>query len=117
MNKILLLEAIRQSNLHPTTKSFLSSILKGVDDMLENAEGTQEYQGPTGMLPLGGTPVENDRTYIPTDDELKEVFGSSDSSFNATPMPKQVTPFNPNAQTAEEKQAWLTELVGPPPKR
>ena len=29
--KILLYQAIMQSNLHPTTKSFLSSILKNVD--------------------------------------------------------------------------------------
>lgn len=35
MNKSLLLEAIRQSNLKSTTKSFLSEILiKGINDML-----------------------------------------------------------------------------------
>lgn len=111
MNKILLFEAIRQSNLHPTTKSFLAQVLKGVDDMLENVEGAQTYEGPTGMLPLTGTPNEDDETYIPTDEELQDVFGSAGS-----PMPKQVTPFNPNSQTPEEKQAWLRELVGPPPR-
>lgn len=30
MNKILLIESIRQSNLHPTTKSFLGQVLKNV---------------------------------------------------------------------------------------
>lgn len=35
MNKYLLLEAIRQSNLHPTTKSFIAAVLK-------NAPGSQD---------------------------------------------------------------------------
>lgn len=42
MNKFLLLEAIRQSNLHPTTKSFLSAVLK---DATSNPEGYDPLTG------------------------------------------------------------------------
>lgn len=44
MNKFLLLQAINQSNLHPTTKSFLSSVLKNMEEgKKEDKEDKKEF--------------------------------------------------------------------------
>lgn len=44
MNKYLLLEAIRQSNLHPTTKSFIAAVLKDATNVDPNNEPTDDIE-------------------------------------------------------------------------
>lgn len=59
MNKSLLLQAIRQSNLHPTTKSFLGEILKS----------------PIGTTQAGVTPMEHSEEYGWGDEEAFDEAG------------------------------------------
>lgn len=69
MNKselILLYEAIRQSNLHPTTKSFLGEVLKNMDESTEVGMGGSTKVGGSGTTEIEpnikispGTGIEN----------------------------------------------------------
>jgi hypothetical protein len=51
MNRFLLLEAIRQSNLHPTTKSFIAAVLKNDPSKGEGSES--EDQGIESLMEGG----------------------------------------------------------------
>lgn len=119
MNKILLIEAIRQSNLHPTTKSFLAQVLKNVDGVSKDGE---PFVHP-GDLPGGEELTEEESAagfrQPGWDDRSAALSEMMHDHYmeNQERMSREVKPFNPASQTAEEKQAWLQELLGPAPKR
>lgn len=73
MNKYLLLEAIRQSNMHPTTKSFLGSILKNVEEG-EQSESGDSAEGGTTPPADGGTKPRRRGKLLPRMEENTPVF-------------------------------------------
>lgn len=101
MNKFLLLQAIKQSNLHPTTKSFLSSVLKNVeenDDLLDS--------------------VLND----PQASEAKRVASQQMKEIEIEdPEVEEVSPYDPSMdypntqEQAEQWAAYMEKLTGMPP--
>lgn len=123
MNKYLLFEAIRQSNLHPTTKSFLAAVLKDIPgamtpDQVEArvAELQQNPVGTPGITP-GGYPDALDPYGVGAGGD---GVISSGTTVPKTQPPKQPKPVSTGTKqvsfmTPDQVDARVAELKQNPP--